>query len=71
MRNKLNLFNVPIAVACVAGAALVVAFVLGYYSWQAVAVSAVIGLVLGIPLGIWATRKVRRGDPAWPDDKPI
>lgn len=70
MRNKLNFYNVPLAVACIAGAALIVAFALDFYNWYAVAVSAGIGLALGIPGGIWATRRIRRKDPNWRSDRP-
>jgi uncharacterized membrane protein YfcA len=70
MRNKLNFYNIPLAVLCIAGAAFIVALVLGYCNWQAVVISGAIGLILGIPAGIAVTRRIRRKDPAWPDDRP-
>ncbi len=52
-------------VLCLAGAALIVFLMLGWYSVWAFAVAGALGLVLGIPAGIWNARKLRREDPNW------
>ncbi|WP_232825439.1 hypothetical protein [Albibacillus kandeliae] len=70
MRNKLNMFIVPLAVLCIAGAVLVAALVAGFYSWMAFAVSAAAGLLIGVPAGVLITRRIRRDDPNWPDKRP-
>lgn len=66
MKTRLSWFTTPLSVVCVAGAAFVAALVLGYVSWGAVVVSAVIGLVIGWPLGVWASKRIKRRDPDWP-----
>ncbi|MBF9034043.1 hypothetical protein HKCCE2091_07310 [Rhodobacterales bacterium HKCCE2091] len=57
------------AVLCIAGAAVVAALALGYYSLTAFAVCAAFGLVLGIPAGIWLTHRMKRLDPGWPPER--
>ncbi|MGR3585726.1 hypothetical protein [Pseudooceanicola sp.] len=66
MKTRLSWFTTTLAVACVAGAALIVFFVFGYYSLGALLWSAVIGLALGVPLGLWASKRIKRRDPDWP-----
>ncbi|MCF6432238.1 MULTISPECIES: hypothetical protein [unclassified Leisingera] len=58
--------------ACIAGAAVITAFVLGYYSVRAILVCAAIGAILAWPAGTYATRRIKRDDPAWDHrrDKP-
>ncbi|WP_035920011.1 MULTISPECIES: LapA family protein [Leisingera] len=58
--------------ACIAGAAVITAFVMGFYSVRAILVCAAIGAILAWPAGTWATRKIKREDPAWDHrhDKP-
>ncbi|MCF3594236.1 hypothetical protein LZG00_09515 [Rhodobacteraceae bacterium LMO-12] len=65
MKYGWKLIFTPLWVLCVAGAALVGFFVVGWYSWAAFVTAGVIGLVVGIPAGVWNTRKVRREDPNW------
>jgi len=66
MKTRLSWFTTPLAIACVAGAALIAAFALGFYSWSAFVASAAIGLAVGGPLGLWASRRIKRHDPDWP-----
>jgi len=65
MKYGWKLVFTPLWVLCVAGAALTVFFVYDWYSWTAFATAGVIGLLIGVPGGIWNTRKVRREDPNW------
>ncbi len=65
MKYGWKLVFTPLWVLCVAGAALVGFFAVGWYSWAAFITAGVVGLVIGIPAGIWNTRKVRREDPNW------
>lgn len=65
MRYGWRLLFIPIWALCIAGGVLVAFFSFGWYTWAAFVVAGVIGLVTGIPAGIWNTRKVRREDPDW------
>ena len=51
---------VSIWVMCAAGAALIAGMVMGYVDWQVFAVAAVVGLVVGVPGGLWSARAMRR-----------
>lgn len=66
MKTRLSWFTTTLAVACVAGAALIAFFAFGYYDLGALLWSALIGLVIGVPLGIWASKRIKRRDPDWP-----
>ncbi|MGR3759992.1 hypothetical protein ACUXV3_07635 [Roseobacteraceae bacterium NS-SX3] len=63
--SRLRFYMAFLCGACIAGALVIAAFVLGYYSWQAIAVCVVIGGIAAWPAGVWATRRIKRGDPAW------
>lgn len=63
---RLRWFNIPLSVACAAGAALVISLALGHYSLTAIAISGFAGLIVGIPFGLWATRRIKEDDPNWP-----
>lgn len=52
---------------CAAGVVVIAALSLGWTSWVAFAVAGVVGLVVGVPAGIWNARKLRRDDPNWED----
>lgn len=54
-------------VFCLTGTALIVFFVAGWYSPWAFATAGALGLVIGVPAGMWNARKVRREDPNWKD----
>ncbi|WOI31336.1 hypothetical protein R1T40_00410 (plasmid) [Tritonibacter scottomollicae] len=56
---------IPLWVLCISGAALTAFLVADWLAWQAFAVAITIGLIVGVPAGIWTTFKVRRDDPAW------
>ncbi len=55
--------------ASLAGALVIIAFTLGMYSWEAIAISVVAGVVIGVPLGILITRRMKRDDPAWDETR--
>jgi hypothetical protein len=57
---------VSLWVACIAGAAVIAALSLGWVGWTAFATSGAIGLVAGIPLGLWSARRIKKDDPHWP-----
>lgn len=66
MKTRLSWFTTTLAVACFAGAALVAFFAFGYYSLSALVLSALVGLALGLPFGLWAAKRIKRKDPDWP-----
>lgn len=53
-------------VSCVAGALVIAFLAAGWVSWVAFAVAAVVGLVVGVPAGIWTARRIKVDDPNWP-----
>jgi len=65
MKYGWRLIFIPLWALCVAGAAVTAFLAIGWVSWEAFAVAAVIGATAGIPAGLWNTHKVRRDDPAW------
>ena len=66
MPAPLRTFMVVLWAACIAGAAVIAALSLGWVGWMAFAVSGALGLILGVPLGLWTAHKIKRDDPAWP-----
>lgn len=69
MKYGWRLLFIPLWAFCVAGAALVAFFVYGWYAWEAFALAAAIGALIGVPAGIWNTKKVRREDGSWDTTK--
>ena len=65
----LRWFNIPLFVASIAGTVVIVALALGFYTWWAFAISGVVGIVLGVPLGIWVTNAIKRAGSAWPPER--
>ena len=65
MKYGWKLLLIPIWALSIAGAVVIAGLSIGAVSWVTFAVAAVVGLVLGIPAGIWNTRKIRREDPNW------
>lgn len=70
MRYWLTHLICALTMLCLAGAALIAAFSLGIYTWSAFLISAVIGLALGLPLGWWITRAIKKDDPNWRARRP-
>ncbi len=66
MFAPLRTFMVVIWVLCIAGAAVIAALSYGWVGWVAFVVSGIVGVVLGVPLGIWTAKQIKREDPAWP-----
>jgi xanthine/uracil permease len=63
--GKLRFHLAIIFGTCIAGAAVIAAFTMGFYSLEAILICGAIGAVLAWPAGVWATRKIKREDPAW------
>ncbi len=66
MPAPLRTFTVTLWVACIAGVVVIAALSLGWVGWMPFALAGLVGLVLGVPLGIWNARKIKHDDPAWP-----
>lgn len=60
-----RLLLIPLWALCVAGAVVIGALALGLVNWMTFAVAGVIGVIVGVPTGVWNARKLRRDDPHW------
>jgi len=65
MKHGWRLVFIPLWAMCIAGAALILFLALAWFSAWAFLVAGLVGLVLGVPLGLWQTKQVRREDPTW------
>ena len=54
-------------VPCITGAMVIILLSMGWTGWLTFAVAGAVGLVIGIPAGIWTARTIKRQDPGWPD----
>lgn len=54
---------VTLWMACIAGTVVVLGLAAGFVSWWLFALAAVIGVVLGAPLGLWNARRMRQSPP--------
>lgn len=66
MKYGWKLLFIPLWTLCLAGAFLIGFMAFGWVSWSAFVVAGALGLIIGVPAGIWQTRYIRREDPAWP-----
>lgn len=66
MPAPLRSFLVALWVPCIAGAMVILLLSLGWTGWITFVVSGAVGLVIGVPAGIWTARKIKRQDPGWP-----
>ncbi|MBP0483414.1 hypothetical protein [Sagittula salina] len=62
---RLSFFMAHMAGASIAGAALVVFFVFGWYSWWAFVAAGVLGLVTAWPVGKAVSARIKKSDPTW------
>lgn len=69
MFDRLAACLMPLWVLCIAGAVIVVGLVLKLEGWPLFAGAGLIGLA-GIPLAVWTSRRIRKGDPNWPARRP-
>jgi hypothetical protein len=53
----------PLTVGCIAGAVVIAGLTAGVYSWQLFAAAIAIGLVIGVPFGLWSVRRMRATPP--------
>ena len=60
----------PLAVGCVAGAVIIAGLTAGYYGWQVFAVAGVVGLLVGVPIGLWNVRRMRATTPIQRPESP-
>ena len=65
MKYGWRLVLTPLWALCIAGAFVTAFLAMGWYSWAAFSLAGLVGLAIGVPVGIWNTKKVRRDDPWW------
>lgn len=69
--DRLAIVLAVISGLCIAGAALIAALALGFYTWISIAVCVAVGAVLAWPTGRLISRRIKREDPNWnPRHKP-
>ncbi|MBL6427029.1 MAG: hypothetical protein HOY44_05840 [Maritimibacter sp.] len=71
MKHGWRLLFIPLWALCVAGVVVIAGLALGLFTWVTFVVAGVVGLIVGIPAGLWDTKKVRRDDPDWKTDRHI
>ena len=69
--DRLALYLSMISGGSIAGALVIVFFSLGWYTWWAIAMAAVIGIATAWPSAYIVSRRIKKNDPEWhPDHKP-
>ncbi|PVA10307.1 hypothetical protein DC366_08665 [Pelagivirga sediminicola] len=63
--NRLSIYMIVLSASGIAGALVVAAFSLGYYSVWAIALCVVVGLAIAIPSGKLIAKRIKKEDPAW------
>lgn len=66
MRAPLRTVMVVLWVSSIAGAAIIALLSIGWVSWVSFAISGLVGLIVGVPAGIWTAHAIKREDPNWP-----
>lgn len=66
MPMPLRSIMVVLWVVCAAGAVLTALMSFGAVTWVSFAISGAIGLIVGLPAGLWTARAIKRNDPNWP-----
>ena len=66
MLPPLRTLMVALWILCLAGAVLVVLMSIGEVTWISFAISGVLGVILGVPAGLWTAHAIKRDDPNWP-----
>lgn len=61
---------VPLTVACITGVGVIAGLSAGLYGWQVFAVALSIGIVLGVPFGLWNVRRMRATKPLTRPESP-
>ncbi|MCA0206453.1 hypothetical protein [Pararhodobacter sp.] len=52
-----------LAVSCIAGAVVIAGLAVGWYDWRLFVLAGALGLVTGVPLGIYIARRMRAQPP--------
>ncbi|OOY09813.1 hypothetical protein [Thioclava sp. F36-7] len=66
MKKPLRLFLAALSALVVTWVVVIAALTFGFVGWQEFAFAVIVGIVLGIPAGLWTERRIKRNDPFWP-----
>ena len=66
MLPPLRTLLVTLWVACVGGVVVIAGLSLGWVGWSPFVLGAALGVIIGVPAGIWNARYIKRKDPDWP-----
>ena len=69
MFAPLRTLMVTLWVSCLAGGAVIVFLSIGWVSWLSFVTAGALGLVTGVPAGLWSARAIKREDPNWPSGR--
>lgn len=67
--DRLSIILTLMTGAVATGSLTILAFSLGYYGWPAIIAAAVIGYLVSWPAAYLVSRRVKRLDPNWRDDR--
>lgn len=63
--DRLSLYISLLTGSVLTGGLVIAALSLGYYTWVAIAIAAVIGFVLAWPLAYVISQRIKKQDPEW------
>ena len=66
--DRLAIYLIWLSASGIAGALVIVAFSLGYYSVWVIVVCVILGFAIAYPSGKLIAKQIKKEDPAW-DDK--
>ncbi|MDK3074970.1 hypothetical protein QO034_17915 [Sedimentitalea sp. JM2-8] len=66
MFAPLRTLMIALWAACLAGGAVILFLSLGWVSWPSFVAAGALGLLIGVPAGLWSARAIKREDPNWP-----
>ena len=63
--DRLAIYMIVLSASAIAGALVVAAFSLGYYSIWVIALCVIVGIAIAFPSGKLIAKRIKKEDPAW------
>lgn len=67
--DRLSIFLTLAVGAAITGTLVILVLILGWYSWPAIVVAALVGFLLTWPASYLISRRIKRQDPNWDASK--